>query len=613
MTEPWKKYEQAAASSKPWEKYAAAPGSVAPAVPNITLPPPEQGYSGITPKDVYNFAPAFSENIPIGGGLATAGGERFGAALKYLTDLLKGDETTYNDALKAIQAENERTRAKRLEDSPMTAGLVAPMASAAMIPTPYGKAEGLAGAMGRIGGNVLLTAGDDIARGETDDLLKDTSIVGGLQTLIESAPGLKGLAGRRALKAGFGRQEKAYTDTAKKAGKLEETGEAFLSADEAGPAVVKFASTPKSIAPRADEKAKFYGKVIGDIGQEIDKRSPQSVSGPEIARRIRDVIEDNVENIHTEGALEKLAKFADTFESLGNMNFQKAQKHKDSFRFNDPKGPRLLPADVETKVKMAISNVMDDTAAAVAAKHGIPELAEDYARAKKMYGIYEPASEFVETRSKKDMAVNLVSPSDFFVAGTVGMGGFLGSQLQGGNWGESGSLSVPATMLGYAANNAIRRRGPAAAAVTAKFLGDLLERQPALFGKFKGKLQNAERSGSKSLMLTHEALLESPEYGAMINKISASLGTDKDDVAVIEDPVMIESYRQGIINNKNMPSTARAKALSDLNQNGYYEMDLTPYRQEFERQMIPAPLEGAPPSVEGLNRALRNSVGTQPG
>jgi len=532
------------------------------------------------PRDAMNFATSVGENIPIAGPAAVAGGERFGAMLA-----AGQDDVSYEDALAAIQLQNETDRAQKIEESPLSAGVAAPLAGAAMIPAPFGKGKGFQAGATRVLANTGLAVGDDLARGELDEIPQDAGIVGGIQAAIEIAPMAKKTALNRAIKAAFGQQKKAFVETAK-AGKLEKTGEALLNADEAGGAVVKFGSTAEDIAPRAKAKKEFFGEKIAEVGKQIDAVVPQSVSGAAIAAKIRGELDGIAVNSETQAVRERLGSLANEFEQAGTMSFAAAQKHKNSFKFKKgDMSPQVLPQDVRNKVKMAIGETMDDTVAEVAQANGMDDLVADYARYKESYGIYKPVAQFAQDRSMGDAANRVLSPSDMFVAGGIGTSTFLGGMISGQGMGESGGASTTAMVLGAGVSNITRRRGSAAAAVTSRFVSDLLKAQPAMFGRFRPQLAAAERKGSTALIGTHEALLKSPEYQGIINVFGGEVAKDDGDVAVINHPAMIAGYRDSIQKNDALPSTEKAKLLSDLNQKGYYEMDLSPYKQEFMAQV----------------------------
>jgi len=563
------------------------PFNVAPAIPQaIEGTQAAQGfeYKGVTPKDALNFSTSVGENIPVLGPLAAAGGERFGAVLKMLTDEVQGKDGDYDAALAEIQAMNEAKRRGKMEESPIAVGVAAPLAGAAMLPGPGIGMKGATGAGVRIGGNMALSAADDLARGDAESIPQDVGIVGGIQAAIESAPLIKKTGLSRALKAAFGQQKKAFVAT-DKAGKLDKTAEAILQADEAGPRVVQFGSTPEDIAPRATAKAEYFGERIRDVGKAIDGVIPQSVGGAEIAAKIRAELDNIPVNAETATVRERLTVLADEYDALGPMSFADAQKHKNSFKYKQTDNtPQVLPQDVRNKVKMAIGDTMDETVAQVAAANGMPDLAEQYARAKEQYGVYKPLAGFAQDRALGDRAVRALSPSDLYVAGSLGTSAFLGSMLSGQDMGSSGGASTTAMIAGAGINNLVRRRGAASAAVTAKFIGDLLETQPNLFGRFKGQLSSAGAKGSTSLMSTHEALLKSPDYQNIMNTLSETFSSQDGDVAVVDNPELIASYRTSIQDRKDLKPSDKAKMLSQVNKDGYYTMDLAPYKQQFEQQ-----------------------------
>jgi hypothetical protein len=599
------------ATGSSW-KQRAVPVTAPPSPPTLGVPeaiegataaPQAGGYAGVTPKDIYNFATSIGENIPVLGPAAVAGGERFGALLKYLTD----EGVSYDDALKAIQQQNEARRAEKIEESPVAAGVAAPLAAAAMIPAPFAAAEGVAGAAGRIAADAGMAAADDLARGDLQDAPKDAGLVGGIQAAIESVPMIKRTGLNRALKAAFGQQKKAFVETAKTAGKLEATGEALLKADEAGPAVVRFGSTAEDIAPRAEAKRQFFGKKIEDVGKKIDEILPATVSGQAIAAKIQQQLDGIAVNKETETIRQRLQEHIDEFSQMGDISFADAQKHKDSFRFKkgEPTA-HVLPQDVRNGVKMAIGDTMEETVANVAAANGMPELAEQYAKYKKAYGIYKPVAKFSQDRALGDMANRILSPSDMYVAGTLSGGAFLGSMLSGGDIQSSGGASTTAALVGGAVSNIARRRGSAAAAVTAKFVGDLLEMQPALFGRFRSQLSAAKAKGATSLIMTHEALLQSPEYRSMMGVMSGELSKEDGDVAMISDPALIGTYKQSLSESDSLSNIEKAKKINELNKTGFYSIDLRPYKDQFN-EMVKEPEPVQPKTLDEIKGAMEKA------
>jgi hypothetical protein len=578
-------------------------------VPNIEAPPaPAQdgAYAGVTPKDFMNFVSSIGENIPILGPAAVAGGERFGALLRSSLH----DDMGYEEALAAIQAANERTRSQRLDESPVAAGIAAPIAGAMAVPAPFVGVKGAAGVASRIAGNAGLSAADDLARGEIEEIPMDAGLVGGVQAAIETAPLVKRTALNRALKAAFGQQKKAFVETAK-AGKLDTTADALLAADEAGDAVVKFGSTPEDIAPRAKAKKEFFGEKIKAVGKEIDAIVPAAVSGQEIAAKLRGVLDGIVADKETAAIRKELAERIEEFEAMGDMSFAKAQGHKDNVRYKQgDNSPQLLPQDIRNKVKMAIGETMEESVAKVAAANGMPELAAKYADGKEGYSIFKPVAKFAEDRALGDKANRLLAPSDMYIAGTMGGSAFMGSLLTGGDTGSASGASTSAMLIGAGASNLVRRRGSAAAAVTAKFLGDLLDTQPVLFGRFKGQLKAAKERGSSALVLTHEALLRSPDYQGMVGALTGDLTRQDGDVAVIDNPVLLESYRKSISDNPSLSNLEKANAIDELNRSGFYTMDVRPYTEEFDRLVseTETPAASAPKTVPEIAEAMKKAA-----
>jgi hypothetical protein len=303
------------------------------------------------------------------------------------------------------------------------------------------------------------------------------------------------IAEQRAFKAATGQNKKAFKE-AFKTDSLETKGRDLLTTDEAGGPVVGWFSRSEDIAENASKKSDFFGKKIGEIGEQIDKTAENAIEGRKIADEILKYASNIPDTPKNTSVIKNLLKEAQFYENKGNFSFSDAQKFKGTYKFKPTDTTtQVLGQDATNAVRGIVSKEMENTAEALAKENPNTKLADllgKYKEVKQKYGSFETAQKAAEERTLGNLSNRFVSPSDYGIGAAAGLGTAV----------ATGGAAVPSMILaggGALANKLARERGSAFAARSADLadrawnstsadrLRSLLEKYPSLAGYLSGK------------------------------------------------------------------------------------------------------------------------------
>lgn len=327
---------------------------------------------------------------------------------------------------------------------------------------------------------------------------------GGLGEAIPAAIGaakkvpgaLENVAEQAATKATVGRQ--AAYDRLRGQGRVNDVGRELLDSG-----VVGFGDNAAAISAKGAAAKAGAGEDISRIIQTVDEAAPNSVSGPEIARKINQYAAQK-SGAGNQSLTNQLTGFADAFEKQGNMSMADAMTHKTSFEYQ---GGDRLQAQAMNKVRKIVGDEMEEAAG----RAGLPDA--DLSGANKTYGALATAEKEggkLAARQEKNRGVGLLPT----ITGT-------GAAVMG--YQHGGSIPAAIAGLGVAAGHKlIQNRGSAALAVGADKLADILRATPEALGPFAPMLQDAATKGTTSLALTHYLLSKDPSYVQTVNQAAGA-------------------------------------------------------------------------------------------
>lgn len=196
--------------------------------------------------------------------------------------------------------------------------------------------------------------------GEAKALEKGGDLLGKVAPAAEEA--VSNFAKDRAVKAATGESKQNLKKIARINGQnpgdvqnalanIRKTGGALLESDEAGPPAVGWLSNAAKIGENAGAKKSFYGKQIGNVGEAVDKLTPNSIIGPDLAKEMQTYAQ-TIPNVGKGAALRgRLAEEAKNFEELGPMSFKQAQDIKGQFPY-EPQAADVLISDKDVRNKI---------------------------------------------------------------------------------------------------------------------------------------------------------------------------------------------------------------------------------------------------------------------
>lgn len=378
----------------------------------------------------------------------------------------------------------------------------------------------------------------DLTKGEVGDFVKDIvqgAVTGGVVQGVLSGTGsvvsgitdrFKNLPETRAVKAITGQNISALRQisdtTFKGAGDIGSANQRIVKVgrdilDE--PGVLGPLSKVEDIAPKLAEARTKYGKLIGEVGSQIDALAPGAVDAKNIANKIVSYAESIPETLQGQKLRDKLVEEAANFEKIGALSFEDAQKFKNQFKYKAVDADALISnQDATNKVRGIIASEMDQTAESLS-KQGPPEvqdLLKNYSLYKSKYGSFKGASDAATDRVQKNITNRFVSPSDYGVGATIGLAQSI----------AHGAVSPSTVLLGAGAamaNKFARERGSALAAKTADGILKAYESQgvQGLVQAAKPVL-DAARKGNASAVLTFQLLNQSnPKAIQLLNQQDA--------------------------------------------------------------------------------------------
>lgn len=429
-----------------------------------------------------------------------------------------------------------------------------------------------AGALGGLAGAGASESGVDDLGGLAKDVLTGATVGAATQgvlgkgsQMLKRAPAVAAdKAAERAVKAATGQNIKGLRNIAKtthasagdvdkalrniqRAGKdiLEET-------TESGKPLLGAFDDVETLAPKLAEARKSYGAKIGDVGKAVDTFYPSgAVQGSSIADKLRNFAEQIPPVDQGNKLIERINKIADDFDQAGNLTFEKANLFKNQFKYKADDADLLVSnKDVTNKIRSIIGGEMDDTAANLSqmlakvpepkirpVTHSAsgsvqPELAskmrpeqispENFARVQEVkglldqygnlkgkYGSFKALADAASDRVQKNLSNRFVSPSDYGVGSTVGLGSAMAT-------GDPAMLLVGA--LGAGANKLARERGSAMGATALRKISELAQ-SPAFQNKYARQFMEVIDQGPAAMLAVHSALMsQDSDYAAMFGK-----------------------------------------------------------------------------------------------
>lgn len=203
----------------------------------------------------------------------------------------------------------------------------------------------------------------DVTKGEIPEALADTATgaalggatAGALRGIGKklSPKALKFMAERRAAKAAIGNQGKIY-DELQRTGRINKVGRDMLD-----DGVVKFGSSARGIADGAAKKMDAAWKGMEGAFAEVDKATPNSVRGADIANDILEYA-GKIDAPHNEALVDNLLRQAERYERMGEVPLSEAQRLKNLLKF-DARDPAAMPMGKEATnaIKRSVGEQME--------------------------------------------------------------------------------------------------------------------------------------------------------------------------------------------------------------------------------------------------------------
>ena len=169
----------------------------------------------------------------------------------------------------------------------------------------------------------------------------------GVQKAVSMVPKveayLRNAAGKNALKAAVGSGNVEHLrevlkapkygtrDFAEVEKKMAEVGQSMLEKDPAGKPIIRTFTTTEQAGKHAAQKSKVLGKLIGDIGETLDKAVPDgAISGRDVANRMFEYASSLPESGNNPQIRERVLEEAAKWEKKGRLTFDEAQQWKNS-------------------------------------------------------------------------------------------------------------------------------------------------------------------------------------------------------------------------------------------------------------------------------------------
>lgn len=320
---------------------------------------------------------------------------------------------------------------------------------------------------------------------------------------------LQNFANRRAIKAGGADKSLEKEIIAK--GRVGDYGRALLTPlEEGGEKVVQAGDKVEDILPRVKAQRSAIKEKMNVVAKAIDDATPQSVSGPDIAKNIRAHAGKYPRTDEMAPILDDLENSAKYYDKKGDMSFADAQAHKNTYKYNRNADPARI--DATNAKKMAVSGEMDATANQFSEDPNLGQDAKDkvalYADLKNRYGVMKN----MEKAGIAKSAANQVNRTGSLTDHMMGLG-VAAPAIGAAAMGHPAALAgLPVAVATSMANKAMRTRGSSTMAATANKVANMLQKSPQSLGKFRSILENALRQGPTSLALTHQLLMKDPEY-----------------------------------------------------------------------------------------------------
>lgn len=352
----------------------------------------------------------------------------------------------------------------------------------------------------------------------------------------------RGEAERRAVKAAVGNQAKYMDPLTRVSDKYPEGRIQQMGRDLLDTGTVGFGQKARGIADNALESKAAAGEMISEVTDEIDALVPDgAVDGTKIYKQIMNYVK-RIDAPNNEGVVNNLTRQAESFRDMGRMSMAKAQKLKNSYKWDSREPSALsLGKEASNELKTILGKQMDDAVSRYGegtivkggaqfgealstgtddvvmsfTDDGSPvikdafeelgdpmSLADKYQTAKQRYGTMATASEAAEKLASRQEKNRTFSLTDYALGGS----GF----AFGGNPVVAGGLAI--------GNKLVRERGSSTAAVGLDKLSNVLRDAPQTFGPYASRLAEAASKSQQSLGAMHHVLWKNdPKYRALFN------------------------------------------------------------------------------------------------
>lgn len=498
-----------------------------------------------------DFMTSAEEAVPFSGVIDKIGAANYAAQQK-VADLFrdKQNQGTFADRYQKVLDDLAATRQKARERSPIasTAGnVVGGVGGSLAIPIPGAQMAGLGGAAARVGGITAMNALDAATRNKDKVFDVDRAALTAVDPLnapvaaaAEAIPFVGKAASpvldwlsRKASNIADSRAVKASGAMLKDFRNMTKGGEIDISSGASvrgkdlrtgDDPIIGWFSHPKEIAAKADVARDATGKQIGEVGDLIDKLTPNSISGQEIAEKIRAYRDKKIPSYTTPKGetiippnemdqWQKLEKEAQFFENMGQTTFKNAQEQKGRFVWKPTDSTtHVLSQDATNATRKAIQTTMDEAALKAPSQIGDSlaaerELIEKYPELKRLYRSFKGAQDTAKDKAARFEANRWVTPSSYGTGLAVGGIAAMNSQDP---W-SAALLGIPAAAL----NKVALTRGPAFASRLSGSAANALEKWP----QYQRALEAAAKRGNDALAATHYLLMKNdPDYRNLVNQ-----------------------------------------------------------------------------------------------
>lgn len=383
--------------------------------------------------------------------------------------------------------------------------------------SPAGVAGGVAGA--------LLDPLNAVGMGEIDDVARGIS-----RAAKSTGERIGDYAAERGIKSAMGHDKAKILAAARtKRGQvrprdidfLHEQGRMLYEPDPnfGGEKAIGWFDKSEDLARKAEERRRFYGEKIGEVGPIVDRLAPDTMAPQVLADEIGQL--KDKQSIYGRGpaVASRLSEEEEAFRHRmrGNrlgppapLKFKEMQDlQKEAFPFTLGSGDVLRgEKDVNTALNRLVNNRLDVGAETALRRGPTPQesqVLKDYPGNQRKYGLYKDIAGAGAEQDLAAVARRQVSPSTYITGvGTMAAGG--------------GPMAIPAMV----AHQIALTRGAAFTGNAANAISKRILRGGALFEKWRPLLTKAGQAGYGAVLATHHQLMNNdPEYRKLMLDMDA--------------------------------------------------------------------------------------------